>query len=443
MALSDLHPGQVVAVAFAGGIAVGTGLLSLPWATVAGEVAPLHDALFTATSAVCVTGLTTVDTATYWSTFGQVVIMLLIQVGGLGIMTLATLAALVLSKRLGLRSRLIVQAESRALTPGSVRHIIRRIVGFVLVTEVIFALLLTAQLLIRYDEPLPQAAYHGLFHSVSAFNNAGFSTYPGNLIPFAGDGLFLITISVAVIVGGLGFPVIFELARMWHSPAQWSVLTRITVIVTAGLLATGTVVIWISEVTNPGTLAEYSPAQGGTLAFFTAVMPRTAGFNAVDMGQLRPETLLFTSALMFIGGGSASTAGGIKVTTFGVLLYVLWSQGRGDQHVNVGRRRIPTDTQRRATTLTLLSIGMVGVATFTLLSMTQFPFEAVLFEAISALATVGLSVGITASLPINAQLVIVALMFIGRVGPLTVASALALRERKQRFERPEERMIVG
>lgn len=443
MALSDLHPGQVVAVAFAGGIAVGTGLLSLPWATASGEVAPWHDALFTATSAVCVTGLTTVDTATYWSTFGQVVIMLLIQVGGLGIMTLATLAALVLSKRLGLRSRLIVQAESRALTPGSVRHVIGRIVGFVLVTEMIIAMLLGGQLLIRYGESLPQAAYHGLFHSVSAFNNAGFSTYPGNLIPFAGDGPFLLTIAVAVIIGGLGFPVIFELLRLWRRPAEWSVLTRVTVLVTLGLLVIGTVVIWISEVTNPRTLGEYGPAQGGALAFFTAVMPRTAGFNAVDIGLLRPETLLLTNVLMFIGGGSASTAGGIKVTTFGVLLFVLWSQGRGDQHVNVGRRRIPTDTQRRAMTLTLLSIGVVGVATFSLLSMTQFPFEAVLFEAISAFATVGLSVGITASLPVNAELVVVALMFIGRVGPLTVASALALRERRQRFDRPEERMIVG
>lgn len=443
MALSDLHPGQVVAVAFAGGIAVGTGLLSLPWATTSGEVAALNDALFTATSAVCVTGLTTVDTATYWSTFGQVVIMLLIQVGGLGIMTLATLAALLLSRRLGLRSRLIVQAEARALTPGSVRHVIGRIVRFVLATEAMIAVVLAAQLLIRYDESLPQAAYHGVFHAISAFNNAGFSTYPGNLIPFAGDPLFLITISVAVIIGGLGFPVIFELARMWRNPAEWSVLTRVTVIVTVGLLVIGTVVLWISEVSNPRTLADYSPAQGGALAFFTAVMPRTAGFNAVDIGLLRPETLLLTNVLMFIGGGSASTAGGIKVTTFGVLLFVLWSQARGDQHVNVGRRRIPNDTQRRAMTLTLLSIGVVGVSTFTLLSMTRFPFEAVLFEAISAFATVGLSVGITPLLPVDAQLVIVVLMFVGRVGPLTVASALALRERKQRFERPEERMIVG
>jgi trk system potassium uptake protein TrkH len=230
---------------------------------------------------------------------------------------------------------------------------------------------------------------------------------------------------------------------MWRKPSQWSVLTRITVVVTVALLVVGTVVLWISEFTNPRTLGEQGVVQGWVLAFFTAVMPRTAGFNAVDLAVLRPESILLTDVLMFIGGGSAGTAGGIKVTTFGVLLYVLWSQARGDQHVNVGRRRLPTETQRRAMTLTLLSIGVVGVATFTLLSMTRFPFEAVLFEAISAFATVGLTVGITPALPADAQLVIVVLMFVGRVGPLTVASALALRERRQRYELPEERMMVG
>jgi potassium uptake TrkH family protein len=441
--LRELHPGQVVAVAFAAAIGVGTGLLMLPWATATGRSTDVLDALFTATSAVCVTGLTTVDTATHWSTFGQVLIMLLIQIGGLGIMTLATLAALLVSRRLGLRSRFIVQAESRALNSGDVRKVVLRIVRFVLITEAVIALMLTAQLWLGHSESLGEAAYHGVFHAVSAFNNAGFSTYPGNLMPFAGDPLFLMTIAAAVILGGLGFPVIFELLRMWRKPSQWSVLTRITVVVTVALLVVGTVVLWISEFTNPRTLGEQGVVQGWVLAFFTAVMPRTAGFNAVDLAVLRPESILLTDVLMFIGGGSAGTAGGIKVTTFGVLLYVLWSQARGDQHVNVGRRRLPTETQRRAMTLTLLSIGVVGVATFTLLSMTRFPFEAVLFEAISAFATVGLTVGITPALPADAQLVIVVLMFVGRVGPLTVASALALRERRQRYELPEERMMVG
>ena len=432
-----------MAFAFAGAIIVGTILLLLPWATTADADTSPMDALFTATSAVCVTGLAVVDTGTHWTTFGQVIIMLLIQVGGLGIMTLATLAALLLSHRLGLRSRLIVQTESQAMRAGDVRRVIVRVARFSLVTEAVVAILLTGQLMIRHSESLPEAAYHGLFHAVSSFNNAGFSTYSDNLVGFAADPFFLITVSVAVIIGGLGFPVVFELLRSWRAPRTWSVLTRVTVLVTTVLLVVGTIVIGISEMTNPLTMGKYGLAEGSALSFFTAVMPRTAGFNAVNIGEMRPESLFFTDLLMFIGGGSAGTAGGIKVTTFGVLVYVVWSQARGESHVNVGRRRIPTANQRQAVSLTLLAMGLLGVATFVLLSMTRFPFEAVLFEAISAFATVGLSVGITPVLPVDAQAVIVLLMFIGRVGPLTVASALALRQRQQRHSLPEERMIVG
>ena len=439
----NLHPGQVVAVAFAGAIGVGTLLLSLPWAVTGGRSSAPMDALFTATSAVCVTGLTVVDTSTYWSTFGQVVIMLLIQVGGLGIMTLATLTALLLAHRLGLRGRLIAQVEGKMLSPGDVRRVIVRIAWFSVISELAIATVLTWQLAIRHDESLSQAVYHGLFHAVSSFNNAGFSTYSQNLVPFAGDPVFLLTISAAVIVGGLGFPVVFELLRGWRRPSAWSVLTRVTVFVTVALLVIGTVVIGIAELTNPLTMEGYGLGKGGVLAFFTAVQPRTAGFNAVNIGEMRQETLFFTDLLMFIGGGSAGTAGGIKVTTFGVLVYVVWSQARGEAHVNVGRRRIPTATQRQAVSLTLIAMGLLGVATFVLLAITRFPFEAVLFEAISAFATVGLSTGITPVLPVDAQLVIVLLMFVGRVGPLTVASALALRQKQQRHTLPEERMIVG
>ena len=433
----------MVAVAFALAIGVGTLLLSLPWAVAGERSSPPMDALFTATSAVCVTGLTVVDTSTYWSGFGQVVIMLLIQVGGLGIMTLATLAALLLSHRLGLRSSLIAQTESKAMSRGDVRHVIVRVTRFSLITEFVVAVILTGQLMLRHDEALPQAVYHGVFHAISSFNNAGFSTYSQNLVPFAGDPVFLLTICAAVIIGGLGFPVVFELLRGWRRPGTWSVLTRVTVFVTAALLVIGTVVIGLAELTNPLTMKGSGIVDGSALAIFTAVQPRTAGFNAVDVGAMRQETLFFTDLLMFIGGGSAGTAGGIKVTTFGVLVYVVWSQARGEAHVNVGRRRIPTATQRQAVSLTLIAMGLLGVATFVLLTMTRFPFEAVLFEAISAFATVGLSTGITPVLPVDAQFVIVLLMFIGRVGPLTVASALALRQRQQRHSLPEERMIVG
>ncbi len=248
------HPGRVIAGAFAAAIAVGTALLSLPIATASGHRVPFEDALFTGTSAVCVTGLITVDTGTYWSSFGQTVILLLIQVGGLGIMTLATLFALLVSGRLGLRARLIAQAETRALTPADVRRVIRNVVVFSLGFELVAATILTARFATAYDEPLRHASYDGVFHAVSSFNNAGFSLNANSLVRYVSDPWISLTVAVAVIVGGLGFPVVFELARSWRRPKTWSVLTRVTVLVTLSLLAVGTVVILAAEHSNPETL---------------------------------------------------------------------------------------------------------------------------------------------------------------------------------------------
>jgi potassium uptake TrkH family protein len=437
------HPGRVIAGAFAAAVVVGTALLSLPVARAGEGRADLVTALFHATSAVCVTGLVTVDTGTYWSGFGQTVILLLIQVGGLGIMTLATLLALLLSRRLGLRARLIVQAETKALSPSDVRRVIGRIVVFSLVSEAVVAAVLAVRFAVRYDQSLLRAAYHGVFHAISAFNNAGFSPYRDNLIGFAGDPWISLPIALAVIVGGLGFPVMFELARNWRRPRTWSVLTRITVVVTLALLLLGTAGMLVAESTNPGTLGPLGPGERVLAAFVAAVMPRTAGFNNLDIAAYRPETLLMYDALMFVGGGSAGTAGGIKVTTFGLLAYVLWAEMRGDPDVEVGRRRVPGTNQRQALSVALLGIGLVAVATFLMEALTDFSFDQVLFETISAFATVGLSTGITADLPVPAQVLLILLMYIGRIGPLTLASGLALRERARRHQLPEERTIVG
>jgi trk system potassium uptake protein TrkH len=251
-----------------------------------------------------------------------------------------------------------------------------------------------------------------------------------------------LTVAVAVIIGGVGFPVVFELAREWR-PKRWSVMTRITVILTAALLAIGTLVFLAAEFANPKTLGPLNGPAKLLAAFFHSTMTRTAGFNGVETAALRPESLFATDVLMFIGGGSAGTAGGIKVTTFGVLAFVIWSEMRGEIRVNVRRRRVPETNQRQALAIALLGIGTVALATFVLLGMTRHGLDQVLFEAISAFATVGLSVGITADLPPAAHILLVVLMFVGRTGPLTVASALALRERTRRFEFPEERTIVG
>ncbi|AXK37520.1 TrkH family potassium uptake protein [Streptomyces armeniacus] len=432
-----------MATGFASAVLIGACLLSLPVATASGERADVIDALFTSTSAVCVTGLVTVDTGGYWSTFGEIVILVLIQAGGLGIMTLATLFAVLVSRRLGLRARLLAQAETKTLSLKDVRRVVRNIVLFSLVSEAVVAVALTAAFFFGHEQGLGRAVYDGVFHAVSSFNNAGFSTHSDSLMRYVGDPWVCLPVAAAVIAGGLGFPVIFELRRSLRRPRTWSVLTRITVTLTVTLLAVGTVAITLAEYTNPRTLGSLSGDDKWLAGFFASVMARTAGFNSIDTSAQGSESLLVTDILMFIGGGSAGTAGGIKVTTFGLLAYVIWAEMRGESSVEVGRRRVPSSNQRQALAVALLSIGTVVLATFLLLGASGHSLERVLFEAASAFGTVGLSTGITDELPAFGQSVLIVLMFVGRIGPLTLASALALRDRTRLYELPEERTIVG
>jgi Trk-type K+ transport system membrane component len=282
-----------------------------------------------------------------------------------------------------------------------------------------------------------------VFHAVGAFNNAGFSLHPDGLVRYVRDPVTCLTLSTAVVVGGLGFPVVFELARSWRRPRTWSVGTRVTVVLTLALLVVGAVGVLLAESGNAGTLGPLSTPDKVVAALFASVMTRSGGLNTVDLGAMRPETLFLSDGLMFIGGGSAGTAGGIKVTTFGLLAYVLWAEVRGDPDVEVGRRRVPGTNQRQALAVALLGVGLVAASTLLLDALTDVPFERVLFEAISAFGTVGLSTGITADLPPGAQTLLVVLMFVGRLGPLTLASGLALRQRARRHRLPEERTIVG
>ena len=437
------HPARLVPIAFLAAIAVGAALLMLPAARAGAGGAPVIVALFTAVSAVCVTGLAVVDTPTYWSPLGQAVILLLVQVGGFGIMTGATLLGLLVSRRLRLATRLTAQAESRALGMGDVRELLRLTLTVTLTVEASIAALLAVVLHARHGLPWDAAAWHGLFHAVSAFNNAGFSTWSNNLVGFAGAPLLLLPIMAAVIVGGLGFPVLQELRRELRTPARWSVHTKITLFGTALLLLFGTAATLVAEWRNAATLGGME--LGGKLltAAFHSTVSRTAGFNSVDVGALRPETLAVTDALMLIGGGSAGTAGGIKVTTFLLLGFVVWAEIRGEPDVTAFRRRICPSVQRHALTVVLLSVGVVGLATLLLLSMTRFTLEQVLFEAVSAFATVGLTTGITTRLPPEGLAVLIVLMFVGRVGTITVATGLALRGARKPYRYPEERPIVG
>jgi potassium uptake TrkH family protein len=436
------NPIRVVPLGFLAAIGVGTVLLMLPAARVdPGSAGPLT-ALFTATSAVCVTGLIVVDTPAYWTSFGQGVIMVLFQLGGFGIMTAATLLTVLVARRLGLSNRLIAQVETKRGL-GDIRGVVVRIAATVVIIEVSLATVLTARLWLGYGYPLREALWHGSFQAVSAFNNAGFSTFSDNLARFVADVWINLPIMATIVVSGLGFPVLFELLRRAGRPRAWSVHTRLTVFGSAALLGLALVTTLVLEWTNPATLGPLDPAGKTLAAAFQSVTNRTTGFNTIDTGALRPETWAVTDVFMFIGGGSAGTAGGIKVTTFFLLAFVIWTEVRGERDVVVGRRRISTDTVRQAVTVTMLGLTLVVLATISLLILTDETLDRVLFESISAFATVGLSTGITADLPAAGQLVLTVLMFVGRVGTITVASALALHHSHRRFRFPEERPIVG
>ncbi|QYC41175.1 Ktr system potassium uptake protein B [Nonomuraea coxensis DSM 45129] len=437
------HPAQVVAAGFATAIGIGTLLLSLPAATAEGVSTGWLNALFTAASAVCVTGLVLVDTEAHWSVFGEVVIAGLAQVGGLGIMTMATVFTLLVSGRLGLRARIAAQTETKSLSMSDVRRLVLKVVVFSLSCEAVAAAVLTGRFVLGYGESFGRALYLGVFHGVTAFNSAGFALWPDSLMRFVADPWICMTIAIAAIVGGLGFPVVFELARLWRQPSKWTVLTRITVGTSVILLTFGTLVFLATEWRNPATLGGLDDGNKLMAAFFTAVMPRSAGFNVLDVAQMYPSSWLATDLLMFIGGGSAGTAGGIKVTTFGMLAFIVWTEMRGESRVNIGRRRLPETTQRQVVTITVLGVTLVAISTYVLLALTPYGLDQVLFEVISAFGTTGLSTGITADLGTAGHTLLAVLMFIGRIGPLTLGSALALNRRTRRYELPEERVIVG
>lgn len=437
------HPARLIPLTFLGAILLGTLLLMLPIARTGAGSAPFLTAIFTSTSAVCVTGLAVVDTPVYWSIFGQMVILGLCHIGGFGIMTGATLLGLLVMRRLRLGTRLIAQAETRSLGLGDVASVLKLILLVTFSVEAVVAIVLTLRLHYGYGESWGIALWHGVFHAISAFNNAGFSTYSDNLMGFVTDPLIVVPIMLAIIIGGLGFPVLLELKREPGQWARWSIHTKITLLGSGVLIVGGTLAVLLYEYSNPATLGPLG--MGGKLlgALFQSVTARTAGFNSIDIGGMNTETLAVNYVLMFIGGGSAGTAGGIKVTTFFLLGFVVWTEVRGSQDTTAFRRRISPETQRLALTVVLLGVGLLAVATLLMLSVTDLPLEVVMFETISAFATVGLSTGITAGLPPMGQWILIALMFVGRVGTITVATALALRSKAPAYRYPEERPIVG
>nr|WP_297426819.1 potassium transporter TrkG [uncultured Actinotalea sp.] len=436
------HPARLALSVFAAVIAVFTGLLLLPQATVEEGSAPFVDALFTATSAVCVTGLVTVDTATYWSGFGQAVILVAIKVGGLGIMTLASLLGMAVSRRIGLTQRLLTASETKTAQLGEVGSLVRVVIITSLTLEAAIALVLVPRFL-TLGESFGDALWHGVFYAVSAFNNAGFVSTPEGLMPYVGDWWMGLPIILGVFIGSLGFPVILNIARRRTDVGRWSLHTKLTLTVSGLLVAAGAIAIGAFEWRNPET---FGPLDGPTkvlASLFASVMPRSGGFSTVETGEMYEATWLLTDALMFVGGGSASTAGGIRVTTLAVLMLAILAEARGDHDLEAFGRRIPRDTLRLSIAVAFIGATTVLVASLILLEITGLRLDVVLFEAISAFATVGLTTGITPTLPDSGKYVITALMFIGRTGTMTVAAALALRDRRRVIRYPEERPIIG
>jgi Trk-type K+ transport system membrane component len=421
----------------------GTGLLMLPISATGPGGSSFRVALFTATSAISVTGLAVVDTAAHWSGFGEAVLMVLMQLGGLGIMTATSLLGLVVARRLGLRSRLLVQAETGALDLGTIRRLLFNVLRISLLIEAITWLAISLRLALGYDEPFGQAVYLGLFHSVSAYNNGGFALWPDNLIRFGDDPWLLTPIAFAFILGALGFPVLLELLR-GRGPNGLSVHTRLTLISFGVLAIAGPAVVLLGEWDNQLSLGIHGGAGNRLIAgIFSGLTAGSAGFNVIDYGAVNPATLLGTDLLMFIGGGSGGTAGGIKVGTVAVLTLAVISEVRGDDDIEVFGRRLTASTMRQALTVTMLAATGVVLGTFGLLALSPAEFDAGLFEVVSAFSSSGLSTGLTGNLSGPAQYLLSALMFVGRVGPVTAASALALRQSRKLYRYPETRPLVG
>ncbi|MDA2810098.1 TrkH family potassium uptake protein [Nocardiopsis sp. RSe5-2] len=437
------RPASIFVLCFVAVDLAGAGLLMLPAAHAGGEGLTFVEALFTSTTALAVCGLSVIDLGARLTHFGEITVMVLIQIGGIGIMTLASVLGVVVIHRFGLRMQLSVQAETRALQVGDLRGVVGRVVVASLACEAAVAAVLVPRFWLEHGMAPLSAVYRGVFHSVSAFNNAGLSLYPDSLTRFAADPLVVLPAALATVLGGLGFPVLLELRRHLARPRRWTLHTKLTVVTTVLLFAGGAAAVTALEWNNPATLGHMAWWQRVLDGTFHGIMPRSGGFNVVDVGAMNDSTLMVVMMLMFVGGGSAGTAGGIKVATLAVILLVVWAEIRGNPHVHVFGRKLSPGVVRQSLSLLFLSMTVVVVSTVAVVAATPFELVPVLFEVISASGVVGLSMGITADLPPGAHILLVVLMVAGRIGPVTFAAALALRERAKRYDLPESRPIIG
>ena len=453
----NFHPAQVLVGGFLLLIFLGTLFLSLPISTKSGEATPFLDALFTTTSAVCVTGLTVVNTAMHWNAFGKIVILFCIQIGGLGFMTLVSMLFVISGKKITLKNRLIMQEALNFDTTAGIVRFTMHIVKGTLLVEGIGAVLLGFVFIPEYG--IFRGGTYSVFHSISAFCNAGFDLIgASSLTPYVGSGMINLVIMALIIVGGLGFSVWIDTYKMIRSKLKapkhfkWkqaisklSVHTKLVWILSIGLLIIGFMMIFILEYGNPGTLGALTLKEKVYAAMFQSVSPRTAGFNTIPLGSMTDTSKLLTIVLMFIGGSPAGTAGGIKTVTLGVLVLCAISTIKGNEHTTIFKRRIPFQIITRALTIIMISVVVVFTVVGILSLSEHFTFMEILFETVSAFATVGTTLGITPLLSITGKITIIIVMFIGRLGPITMGMALMVRQGKNKgnIQYPEEKVMVG
>ena len=438
----NARPARIVPLAYAVMIALGALALMLPQATADGRSPPFLVALFTSTSAITVTGLAVVDTAAYWSPFGHAIIFALFQIGGFGVMSGAALLAILVARRLNLSAQLMVQREARGIAMGDIAGVLRLTLASVVVVQLLIAMALSFRFA-GEGRSLGYTLWLGLFHAGAAMTNAGFSIVEGGGTVFVRDPLALGLLATATIVGGLGMPILHDLRRHRGAASRYTLHSKLTLVGGASLLFLGFVATLAFEWGNPGTLGALETPHRFVNALYHSVASRSSGLNSFDTGAISQDTMLVTYALMFVGGGSVSMAGGIKVSTLMVIVATIWAEARGDRDVTLFRRRISPGMLREALTIAAMAVLVVGAASLAIRSLAPQPLRHLVFEVISAFGNVGLSMGVTGDLPPAAQTLLVALMFLGRAGMLTVAVGLALRSRQAAYRYPEERLIIG
>lgn len=447
--LLNIAPSKLLVLSFAILILIGAVLLSMPFSSKSGQWTPFIDSLFTSTSATCITGLVVYDTFTYWSIAGQIIILSLIQIGALGIITLATFFSILLRKKMGLKGMILAQESINIFSYIDVLRLIKKIVTITFLVELIGAILLSASFVPKFGAI---GLYMGVFHSISAFCNAGFDITSAvvdgtfvNMTPFNNDPLVIYTLSLLIIIGGIGFSVWRDLYE-YKKNKQLMFHTKLVLFITTILLISGTLLFFLTEFNNPKTMGPLSLPEKINASFFQSTAARTAGFNSINLNDMKEISKVFTVFLMFVGAAPGSTGGGVKVTTMGVLIIAIISYIRGSEEIVLFKRKIHQLTVNKALSIIGLSAMLILFITTIIVSMqSNFHLLDILYETTSAFGTVGLTLGATTSLNNVSKLLIILTMFLGRVGPLSFAVALTLKSSKRTSELvyPEAKILVG